>query len=245
MELTEMCAAERLLEYKERLVQHNYCESRIMSTTSLLLAVLATSAFASVGTVQASVSGVSGRIPEPGGRTGLAATVGRGPMLRRSDRRPSRLPCLMEPWTLIVVTPVTVILLEDGWQPAEPRLSPEPARQAIRWTIPLSPCRHSLIILGKTFTVQQDDGLVLTIAGNLVLNNPGPHWTTGYTGTYDGPTGNEPFTLEYAEITAFPGGSRHQLALHGIPEPRNMFAGALLLLVGARAIRSLRKRQLV
>ena len=57
---------------------------------------------------------------------------------------------------------------------------------------------------GETFNVTQDDGLVLTIDGFGVLSNPGPHAPTAYTGTYNGPTGNYAFTLDYWEIDGPP-----------------------------------------
>jgi hypothetical protein len=98
--------------------------------------------------------------------------------------------------------------------------------------------------LGETFSVQQDDGLVLTIAGNTVLNNPGPNSPTEYTGTYHGPTGNEPFTLEYAEIDGPPAVLAIDLPFTQIPEPRNMVVGALLLQFGSSMLRRLRKGQL-
>ena len=217
-----------------------------MSTTSLLLAVLATSAFASVGTVQASVSGSlwentgawgenwSGSDSGPGanvtpiGSPTVTFTVPNGAL--DFDSRNAGNGYTIGGW---LATGGATIVTGTG-----------EAGNTMDNTIVTMSGTVS-VTSGETFTVQQDDGLVLTIAGNLVLNNPGPHSPTGYTGTYNGPTGNEPFTLEYAEINGAPAVLAINLPFTGIPEPRNMFAGALLLLVGARALRSLRKRQLV
>ncbi len=52
------------------------------------------------------------------------------------------------------------------------------------------------VYTGEIFSVQQDDGLTLTIDGLTVLDNPGPHSPTAYTGTYTGPTGSESVSLE-------------------------------------------------
>lgn len=57
---------------------------------------------------------------------------------------------------------------------------------------------------GETFSVEQDDGLVLTIDGINVLNNPGPNAPTDYSGTYTGPSGDFAFTLDYWEIDGPP-----------------------------------------
>jgi VPDSG-CTERM motif len=56
----------------------------------------------------------------------------------------------------------------------------------------------------ETFNVMQDDGLVLTINGMSVLNNPGPNSPSPFSGTYTGPTGDFAFQLDYWEIDGSP-----------------------------------------
>jgi len=98
------------------------------------------------------------------------------------------------------------------------------------------------VTTGEQFTVTQDDGLVLTIGGVNVLNNPGAHAPTQFTGTYTGAAGNQPFTLEYAEIDGAPAVLQINLPFTPVPEPTTMVAGALLLLpFGASTLRKFRK----
>lgn len=98
---------------------------------------------------------------------------------------------------------------------------------------------------GEQFTVEQDDGLVLTIGSDTVLNNPGPNSPTSYMGTYTGASGNQFFTLEYAEIDGAPAVLDVQLPLQPVPEASTMLAGALLLLpLGASTLRVLRRNRM-
>lgn len=99
---------------------------------------------------------------------------------------------------------------------------------------------------GENFTVEQDDGLVLTIGGVTVLDNPGPNAPTQYSGTYTGVTGNEAFTLEYSEIDG-PGAVLNvdlPFTPAPVPEANTLIAGAAMLLpFGFSAIRKLRKNR--
>ncbi len=97
---------------------------------------------------------------------------------------------------------------------------------------------------GEQFTVTQDDGLVLTIGGVNVLNNPGLHGPSTFQGTYTGPTGNEAFTLEYSEVSGAPAVLQVDLPFTptAVPEPSTVVAGALLLLpMGVGLWRTFRK----
>lgn len=217
-----------------------------MSATNLLLAVLATSAFASVATVQAAVTGSlwentgtwgenwsasdsgPGANVTPIGSPSITFTVPNGAL--DFDSRSAGNGYTVGGWLATGGATIVTGTSEAG--------------NTMNNTIVIMSGMVS-VTSGETFIVQQDDGLVLTIAGNTVLNNPGPNSPTQYTGTYHGPTGNEPFTLEYAEIDGTPAVLAINLPFTEIPEPRNMVAGALLLLFGARTLRSLRRRQLV
>lgn len=100
---------------------------------------------------------------------------------------------------------------------------------------------------GESFTVEQDDGLALTIGSDQVLNNPGPNAPTSYSGTYTGPTGNQAFTLEYTEIDG-PGAVLDVdlpfIPTPAVPEANTLMAGAAMLIpLGLSAIRRMRKNQ--
>jgi hypothetical protein len=57
---------------------------------------------------------------------------------------------------------------------------------------------------GMTFTVTHDDGLTLIIGGVNLGFNPGPTAPVTSTATYTGPSGNQPFTLVYGEVSGGP-----------------------------------------
>ena len=214
-------------------------------TTKLLLALLATSAFASVGTVQALMTGSlwentgawgenwsvndsgPGANVTPIGSPNVTFTVPNGAL--DFDSRNAGNGYTIGGW---LATGGATIVTGAG----------EAANTMDNTIVTMSGMVS--VTLGETFSVQQDDGLVLTIAGNTVLNNPGPNSPTEYTGTYHGPTGNEPFTLEYAEINGPPAVLAIDLPFTQIPEPRNMVVGALLLQFGSSMLRRLRKGQL-
>jgi hypothetical protein len=216
-----------------------------MSPTNLLLAILATSAFASPGTVQASTAGSLWENTGAWGENWSATDTGPGANV-----------------TPIGSPNVTFTLPNGGldfdsrnaangytiggWLATGGATIVTGAGEAGNTMDNIIVTISGMVSVtsGETFTVQQDDGLVLTIAGNTVLNNPGPNSPTQYTGTYNGPSGNQPFTLEYSEIDGPPAVLAIDLPFTQIPEPRNMAAGALLLLFGASALRKLRKRQL-
>jgi hypothetical protein len=93
---------------------------------------------------------------------------------------------------------------------------------------------------GQQFSDVQDDGLVLTIDGLTVLNNPGPNAPTGFSGTYSGPSGDVPFMLEYSEVAG--GQAQLKIDLTPVPEPSTIIAGGLLLLpLGLGILRTWRK----
>ena len=99
---------------------------------------------------------------------------------------------------------------------------------------------------GDTFTVAHDDGLVLTIGNDVVINNPGPTSPDQTIGTYSGQSGIQNFTLEYSEVMGAPAVLQLNLPLEQqlapVPEPSTVVAGALLLLpLGVGAWRSIRK----
>lgn len=56
------------------------------------------------------------------------------------------------------------------------------------------------VTTGETFAATHDDGLVLTIGGDTVINAPGATGPTTTTETYTGPSGIQTFSLEYSEI---------------------------------------------
>jgi hypothetical protein len=73
---------------------------------------------------------------------------------------------------------------------------------------------------GEKFTFSHDDGLTFSIGSDLVVNAPGPTSAVTTTGTYTGPSGNEPFVLTYAETDGAPAVLNVDLPLtSSVPEP--------------------------
>ena len=96
---------------------------------------------------------------------------------------------------------------------------------------------------GQSFTVTHDDGLTLIIGGMDLGFSPGPTSPNVSTVTWNGPTGNLPFTLVYGECCGAPAVLQTSLPLSsGVPEPASlglMVAGGLGLL-GLSRLRSKR-----
>jgi hypothetical protein len=57
---------------------------------------------------------------------------------------------------------------------------------------------------GQSFTFGHDDGVTFSIGSDVVVNAPSSTAPINTTGTYTGPTGNEPFVLTYAECCGPP-----------------------------------------
>lgn len=73
---------------------------------------------------------------------------------------------------------------------------------------------------GESFTVTHDDGLTLSIGGNLVINQPGPTSPVTQTFTYGGPDGTFAFQLVYGECCGGPAELQISLPLESaVPEP--------------------------
>jgi hypothetical protein len=75
------------------------------------------------------------------------------------------------------------------------------------------------VTTGETFLVEHDDGLTLIIGGVTVISAPGPTSPTPTTGTYTGPSGNEPFQLVYGECCGPPAVLDVALPLNAVPGP--------------------------
>ena len=96
---------------------------------------------------------------------------------------------------------------------------------------------------GQQFTVTHDDGLTFIIGTQTVINSPGPTAPVQTFGTYNGPSGNQPFTLVYSEVFGGPAVLQLDLPLTPVPEPSTYAAGALMLLTfGTGTFRMLRKK---
>jgi hypothetical protein len=97
------------------------------------------------------------------------------------------------------------------------------------------------VTTGETFTSSHDDGMVLFIDGQSVINVPGPTAPVTTPGTWTGPSGTFNFQLTYAEVDGAPGVMDIDNLLNNatnVPEPGTMLAGATLLLpLTAGAIR--------
>jgi len=90
---------------------------------------------------------------------------------------------------------------------------------------------------GQSFTFTHDDGMLLTINGQAVINSVSPIPPTSDTGTYTGNAGTYAFTLIYAENNGAPA-----VLTGAVPEPTSMVVGALLLLpFGASTLRKFLK----
>ena len=98
---------------------------------------------------------------------------------------------------------------------------------------------------GQTFTVAHDDGLTLSINGSSVIDVPGPTSPTVTTVTYTGPSGTFGFNLLYAEVDGAPAVLNVDLPFQPVPEPTTVIAGALLLLpFGVSTFRILRRNRM-
>jgi hypothetical protein len=76
------------------------------------------------------------------------------------------------------------------------------------------------VTTGEVFTFKHDDDLTLDIAGLTVVSDPGPTPAVTATGTYHGPSGNQPFQLVYSECCGGPSVLNVNLPLNsGTPEP--------------------------
>jgi hypothetical protein len=102
------------------------------------------------------------------------------------------------------------------------------------------------VVNGQGYTVQHDDGVVLTIDGQTLVNQPQPSSPSNTPYTWTGPTGTFAFDLLYAEVDGAPAVLETDLPLtQSVPEPTTMVAGALMLLpFGASTLRILRKNRM-
>ena len=97
------------------------------------------------------------------------------------------------------------------------------------------------VFSGEVFNSVQDDGLTVTIDGTQWLDQPGPNSPTPHSFVYLGPTGSEAVNITYAEIDGPPA----VLELAAVPEASTVLAGALLLLpLGASTMRVLRRNHM-
>jgi hypothetical protein len=94
---------------------------------------------------------------------------------------------------------------------------------------------------GQTYTIQDDDGVILKINGSTVYSSPQPQSDFGnVTLTWGGATGYYSFNLLYAEVDGAP--ATLDTSLTVVPEPSTVVAGALILLpFGVSTMRILRK----
>lgn len=202
-----------------------------MRTTKLQIVILAAIAFASVGTLQASITG---SIWE--GVVGNAA--------------PTDIPARPADVTFSVDSPLDFDSRRGGsytigsWLAtggATILTGASEAGNTMNGTI-FQFIGQVSVLNGQTFTVNHDDGLTLIIGGVTVINEPGPTAPTTTTRTYTGPSGNLPFQLVYGEGWGAPAVLQIDLPFSAVPEPSTCIAGALLLLpFGAGLIRKLRK----
>jgi hypothetical protein len=97
------------------------------------------------------------------------------------------------------------------------------------------------VYTGEIFNTVQDDGLSVTIDGTEWLDQPGPNSPTPHSFVYGGPTGLESINVDYAEIDGPPA----VLELAAVPEPTTVITGALLLLpFGVSTFRILRRNRM-
>ena len=72
---------------------------------------------------------------------------------------------------------------------------------------------------GQTFSAAHDDGLTLTIGGQIVINAPGPTAPTVTNVTYGGPSGTFAFQLVYGECCGAPAVLEIDLPFSNNPAP--------------------------
>lgn len=93
---------------------------------------------------------------------------------------------------------------------------------------------------GQTFTIAHDDGIVMTINGVTVTGFSNvPANVPSETGTYNGPSGNLPFVITYAECCDGPSGLNILSSVKPAPEPTTL----ALLGLGISGLALVRRRK--
>ncbi len=210
-----------------------------MKIKRVQLAMVAATVFASVATVQASLTGLVYENQNGSGNTDVAPTGSAAARFTMSglpltfDSDAAGNGYTIGGWLATGgVTGASVIYFSSGASTA----TMDNVSVVLTGTLSL--------YTGEVFDTVQDDGLTVTIDGTKWYDAPGPHSPTGNSFVYGGPNGTESVTISYAEIDG-PPAYLELTPASAVPEASTMIAGALLLLpFGASTLRILRRNRM-
>ena len=176
-----------------------------MKNAKLNLAIIAAGAFASVATVQASITGTVWEAPASGLADHVSDSVPAVPPRQALHLLLSACPSSLD-FISIVGGNNSANYTIGSWlgTGGATILTGSGASGDTMNDVLIQLVGSVTMTSGQTFTVAHDDGLTLSINGSSVINVPGPTSPTVTTVTYTGPSGTFGFDLLYAEVDGAP-----------------------------------------